>query len=127
MRSFLGAVVAMSSLFAAPWAAALPMPASDVDLGLGSVTVQFESQELASPAGIARVYQRLRRAAQEVCSPYQSIALERRRAFVRCESWSLERAVAELHHPGLTAYTAQRLVDRSASDALRGQLSAADR
>jgi UrcA family protein len=127
MKSVFGAVAAISGAFAASWAAASPLSASDIDLGLGSVAVQFERQELASPAGIARVYQRLRQAAHEVCSPYESIVVARQRAFDRCVSLSLARAVADAHHPGLTAYTEQRLTDHSALDALGGRLSAADR
>jgi len=102
MKGLLGAVVAISGAFAASWAAG-PIPTGDIDIGLGSVTVRFDRQELATPAGIARIYQRLRTAANEVCAPYQSIVPERQRVFERCVALSLARAVAEVHDHGLTA------------------------
>jgi UrcA family protein len=117
MKGFIVAAVALTGTLAASWAAALPVSASDADIGLGSVTVRFERQELASSAGIEGVYLRLRQAAQEVCSPYESIALERRRAFARCVKLSLARAVADVRDAALTAYSEHRSPDVSVARA----------
>lgn len=111
MKGFIGAVVAISGVLTASWATSA-VAASEIDLGLGSVAVQYERQELASPAGVARLYQRLRLAADQVCAPYESILLQRQRAHDRCVAESLARAVADVHDAGLSAYSEKRLPER---------------
>lgn len=110
MKGFIG-VIAISGVLTASWAAS-SAAADESDIGLGAVAVQFERQELASPAGIARVYQRLRLAAEQVCLPYESILLQRQRAHDRCVAESLARAVADVRDAGLTAYSEHRLPER---------------
>lgn len=112
MKGFIGAVVVISGLITASWAASAAA-AGESDIGLGAVAVQFERQELASPAGIARVYQRLRLAAEQVCLPYESILTQRQRAHDQCVAESLARAVADVRDSGLTAYSQHRLPERS--------------
>jgi UrcA family protein len=111
MKGFVGAVVVISGGLTASWAATAAA-ASEIDIGLGTVAVQFERQELASPAGIARIYQRLRLASDQVCLPYESILLQRQRAHDRCVAESLARAVTDVGDAGLTAYSEHRLPAR---------------
>jgi len=113
MKGFIGAVVAISGVFTVSWAAA-PTAANDSDSVVGAVRVQFDRQELSSPAGIARTYRRLWFAAREACGPSEStLELVRQRFFERCVAESLERAVADAHSAALTTYSEGRLSDGS--------------
>ncbi len=120
MKGFIGAVVAISGVLVASGASASPVAASEIDLGLGSVVVQFERQELTTPTGVARLYARLRLAADQVCLPYESILLQRQRAHALCVAQSLARAVAQVDDAGLNAYSEGKRIDASALAARAG-------
>ena len=107
MNGFTAALVAISGVLTAS-AAASSVAAGEIDVGLDSVAVQYQHQELASPAGVARIYRRLRLAADQVCLPYESILAQRQRAHDRCVAGSLARAVADVGDAGLTAYSQHR-------------------
>jgi|SRR5579862_6491574 len=116
MKGFIVAVVAISGVFALSWVAAATA-ANDSDSAVGAVAVQFDRQELASPAGISRVYQRLSLAAREACGPSSTtLELVRQRVFERCVAESLARAVRDAHNAALTSYSAsERVKARSAA------------
>jgi UrcA family protein len=112
MRGFIDAVVAISGVFAVSWLCA-PAVADDGDSAVRAVAVQFDRQELVSPAGISRVYRQLWFAAREACGASEWSDLARQRLFERCVAESLARAVADAHDAALTTYSEGRLPDGS--------------
>ena len=76
------------------------------DRGTEAVAVSFAELDLSKPAGAEALYDRLQRAAQEVCginerfySPYYIAGSAERRA---CYQDALDRAVAQLDEPLVT-------------------------
>jgi UrcA family protein len=92
-----------------PVAQAGPEQAGREKESLPSVAVHYRAQELLDDAGIARVYARLREAARSVCRGYESSQLALQAAFRQCVSLSLDRAVLQIHDPGLAAYHQHKL------------------
>jgi UrcA family protein len=65
--------------------------------------VAFGDLNLDSAQGAKILYSRLRYAAQDVCSPYQSNELARRRVWRTCVERSLSDAVGRINKPQVTA------------------------
>jgi UrcA family protein len=77
--------------------------------------VTYGDLNLENEAGAKVLYARLRRAAQDVCSPYQSDELARKRVWQTCVENSLSDAVGRINKPLVTA-----LHNKSASRASTG-------
>jgi UrcA family protein len=65
--------------------------------------VSYADLDLNSRAGAEVLYVRLRSAAREVCSPFESSELSRHVAWQTCIDRSLSSAVAQLNKPLVTA------------------------
>jgi UrcA family protein len=65
--------------------------------------VAFGDLNLESDQGAKVLYARLRYAAQDVCSPYQSDELARKRVWQTCVENSLSDAVGRINKPQVTA------------------------
>jgi UrcA family protein len=80
-----------------------------------SKKVTYGDLNLETEAGAKVLYARLRHAAQDVCSLYQSDELARKRVWRTCVENSLSAAVGRINKPQVTA-----LHDRSAGRASTG-------
>ena len=69
-----------------------------------SQAVRIDGSELSSGAGVARVYDRLERAADHVCRSFDSRELERQARYRHCVAEAVERAVRDVHDSRLSAY-----------------------
>lgn len=69
-----------------------------------SQAVRIDGSELASGAGIARVYGQLEQAADYVCRNFDSREPERQGRYRHCVAEALERAVRDVHDARLSAY-----------------------
>jgi UrcA family protein len=65
--------------------------------------VTYGDLNLESPEGAKALYSRLRSAAQEVCSPFDSKELSHRGAWRACVDGALEAAVAKIDKPLVSA------------------------
>jgi UrcA family protein len=79
---------------------------------LRTVTVHFADLDLDHMPGAAALYQRLKYAAQQVCSPLQGREIARRSRFDRCTKESVAASIAKVDRPVLTQYYRSTL-DRS--------------
>jgi UrcA family protein len=68
-----------------------------------SKTVSYDARALNSEQGARSLYARLRTAAREVCSPYESPELSRRRIWQSCVDTSMESAVLKVNSPLVSA------------------------
>jgi UrcA family protein len=66
-------------------------------------TVSFRDLDVTSEPGARILYVRLQRAAAEVCTPYESLELTRRRAWRSCVDNALGTAVTRLNNPLVAA------------------------
>jgi UrcA family protein len=82
---------------------------------LAKKVTYYGDLNLETEAGAKFLYARLRRAAQDVCSPYQSDELARKRVWQTCVERSLSDAVGRINKPLVTA-----LHNKSASRASTG-------
>jgi UrcA family protein len=78
--------------------AALPATA-DID----QVTVKLGDLDVSSPQGAAVLYNRIRAAAKQVCSPLDSAGLDTKRLLRACVNETIEDAVIKLNEPALIA------------------------
>ncbi|HEY4974090.1 MAG TPA: UrcA family protein [Steroidobacteraceae bacterium] len=76
--------------------------ASDPNQAL-TKTVSYGDLNLDTESGAKLLYVRLRDAAKEVCSPYQSTELSRKRVWAVCVSSALAGAADQINKPMLTA------------------------
>jgi UrcA family protein len=67
------------------------------------VTVPIQDLNASRPDDAAKLYQRLRKAAREVCSEHGRRDLSVRRDQIRCETLALEQTVRSLDKPLVTA------------------------
>jgi UrcA family protein len=74
-----------------------------------SVTVRYRAADLDTPAGVGILYRRIRGAAADVCSPFESPLLERERLRKDCFSHAVANAVHSVHNEALSAYHWQRI------------------
>jgi UrcA family protein len=65
--------------------------------------ITYSDLNLNSERGARKLFVRLRLAAQEVCTPYESIELTRRRAWQSCVNDALAAAVEKVDKPLVTA------------------------
>lgn len=66
--------------------------------------VHFSDLNLASPDGVAVLYARLRRAAHDLCAPFDGAELERARRFRACIDEVLSTTIAQADLPTLAEY-----------------------
>jgi UrcA family protein len=74
-----------------------------------SVGVQYHASDLDTPEGVSILYRRIRGAATEVCSPFDSRGLDRRLLWNDCFSHAVANAVHAVHNEALSAYHWQRI------------------
>jgi UrcA family protein len=82
--------------------------------GEREVVVKYGDLNLANPEGVSALYKRLHSAAVRVCetdSPYLQKKAEER----ACIADSMERAIARVNSPALTAFAAKKRDDRRSS------------
>lgn len=95
-------------LLAGAWQCAVPAIAAAPSQAPGDapqITVRFYDLNLEQPAGVAALYWRIKFAAREVCGdpkPPGSAVISA--AWRDCVSQSIDRAVAALDRPTVTAY-----------------------
>ena len=71
---------------------------------LPSVVVKYGDLDLASEAGVKSLHSRLRNAAEQVCSPFQSRVLGLREQYERCVTDAMTQSVAAVGNPSLIQY-----------------------
>ena len=71
--------------------------------GQHPIVLQYQRADLASPAALGHTYERMSRAAQQVCEHYTGRELVRQRVFQRCVDATLSAAVDAVHDSRLTA------------------------
>jgi UrcA family protein len=69
-----------------------------------SQTVRYADINLAYPAGAARLYRRIRVAAQQVCDDGTVVPLAQRRLIIECERQAIDAAVEQVNDARLTGY-----------------------
>ena len=74
-----------------------------------SVTVRYHDLNLNSPDGVASLYGRIQRAAQQVCHSMESRDLMRKSQWQDCFSHAVANAVNGVHNAPLSAYHWQRI------------------
>jgi UrcA family protein len=74
-----------------------------------SVVIHYTDVDLGRPEGAAQLYQRIRSAAAQVCGPRTSPgSLWASPSFKKCFNAAVDRGVAEVHRPALTAWHQQQ-------------------
>jgi UrcA family protein len=98
--------IACCSLPLASIHAAEAPPSSQVSLQVGSEfaqrAVNFRTLDLTHDEGVARLYSRIRAAAETVCAPASVEQLRSSVRMRRCQSEAVARAVADVNVPALT-------------------------
>jgi UrcA family protein len=94
-------LLATAALSLSGLAAAAPRDAN-------SVVVRYGDINLGSQAGVASLHQRLRNAAESVCSPLETRILGLRNAYESCVTDALAQGVAAVGHPALTEFHVAR-------------------
>jgi UrcA family protein len=104
--------LAGNSLLAAPAKNELPsvtVRAAPAKNELPSMTVSYFDLDLATPAGVQTLYDRMKDAARTVCASLESKQLGRMSPWRDCYQQAVEDAVATVDRPALTAlYQAER-------------------
>jgi UrcA family protein len=110
LRSVLlrAAAVAGLAIAAGTAGAAPPVRVTATPDGALSTVVRYADLDLASDAGVATLYRRLRGAATTVCRPLQSPVLASRRAWRECHDAALAGAVAGIGNERLAALHGRR-------------------
>jgi UrcA family protein len=84
-----------------------------------SIEVRYSDLDLDSAAGIAQVYARLKAAAEKVCDTgYRPQPLYLAYGWRSCVTAALDRGVAAVDRPALTAYHAAKAGARNARDVM---------
>jgi UrcA family protein len=73
-----------------------------------SITVQFADLDLDRKAGIAKLYFRIKTAAQRVCDSQANERLAVKHTYAICVERAVSTAVARVNRPQLSEYVAQR-------------------
>ena len=73
-----------------------------------SITVQFADLDLDRKAGIAKLYFRIKAAAQRVCDQQANERLVAKQTYAVCVERAVSAAVARINRPMLSDYVAQR-------------------
>jgi UrcA family protein len=74
-------------------------------------TIKYDDLNLAVPAGIKTLYNRIKIATKHVCDSDDGVAansLQRIPSATLCRAQAMERAVQHINHPSLTAYYEQQ-------------------
>jgi len=71
---------------------------------LPSVVVKYGDLDLASEAGVKRLHARLRNAAEQVCSPFESRVLGLREQYERCVTDAITQSAAVVGNPSLIQF-----------------------
>lgn len=103
-----GSILKVATLGVAGLLAAGSALADGRDLETRSVVVRAGDLDLASPAGAAELYARIRSAARDVCGRVDGRDLEVRRAWLRCYRPAVAGAVAQAGSEAVTALHAAR-------------------
>ena len=69
-----------------------------------TAAVRYSNIELATPAGLAGLHNRIAAAARAVCEPYNARDLARQQLYSRCYRDALRGGVLGVHSPALNAY-----------------------
>ena len=78
-----------------------------------SVTVQYGDLNLGNPAGVERLYQRLRQASARVCEELRTVApLSASTSYRQCKKQAVEEAVKSIDNRTLTALHQERTSGR---------------
>jgi UrcA family protein len=99
-------VLLLVAAIAVPWTAVpgnLAEASAAPALG-SSVTVRYDSRDLRSSEGIARLYGRLRQAAHDSCESLPRLDVRTESARRRCQSDTLEAAIRQGSDARLTAH-----------------------
>jgi UrcA family protein len=96
-------VMLSALLFAGGTAQAADASSATVGTDVASTTVSYADLNLASQSGVATLYRRLARAADQVCGDREARSLREFAAFRECRAASLNRAVQQIGHPGVVA------------------------
>jgi UrcA family protein len=95
----------LPTVIAALWAATLcNLAEAAAPVLVSPVTVRFDSIDLRSSEGVARLYGRLRQAARGACDSLPRLYVWTASARSRCQSDSLEVAIRQVHDARLTAH-----------------------
>jgi UrcA family protein len=74
-----------------------------------SLTVQFADLDLNKDAGLARLFDRIKGAAERVCSAHSGgTTLRDRQQYAACVEFALSNAIARVDRPELTEYIVSR-------------------
>jgi len=106
MKAFIPAIALTTLYSCAPvWA--------DTGAAPRSVTVHFEDLNINSAHGAARLYQRIRHAAEDVCGGDSGsrLSLALASAYTTCVRTAVGQAVARVNHPMLSAHWLQIVND----------------
>jgi len=76
----------------------------DLSNDLPSVVVKYGDLDLASEAGVKSLHARLRNAAEQVCSPFESRVLGLREQYERCVTDAITQSVAAVGNPSLIQF-----------------------
>jgi UrcA family protein len=105
-RTLIGAALAL--LICGAEAALFVTAASAAEVH--SISVRYADLDLDRPAGVARLYGRIRAAADNVCSPrVLTGSYVPQPDYQRCFADAVTQAVARVDRPALSAYHQQRL------------------
>jgi UrcA family protein len=100
-------IMSMRLIKLLPVAAALAMSGlatASTPKDLPSVVVRYGDLNLDTKAGIANLHSRLRYAAEQVCSPFNSRVLGLREQYEICVSDAIKQSVAAVGNPNLSIY-----------------------
>jgi UrcA family protein len=95
--------IATTLLFSVSLGSALSVSASAETGDIPSVMVKFADLDISSPDGATRLYSRIQRAANSVCSPFDRRGVTAQANFRACVSDAIGRAVAKVGSSSLNA------------------------
>lgn len=74
----------------------------------GDLTVGYADLDISTPAGAEKLYERIRRAASQVCPQVNFVEIQRHAAAARCVNAAVAHAVNSIASPQLAAVYAAR-------------------
>jgi UrcA family protein len=74
----------------------------------GDVAVNYADLDISTTAGAEKLYERIRKAAAQVCPQVDTMELQRHAAAARCENAAVAHAVNSIASPQLAAVYAAR-------------------
>jgi UrcA family protein len=85
-----------------------PTTASKSETDVRQTVVTYSDLDLIHPSGVARLYQRIRSAAEQVCRPYDARSLAQQQRSEACIDQAVRRAVDSIGVPELSKLHARR-------------------